>query len=425
MNEKVFSKFFRRNMILIGLLSMGDKLFFFFEQNYFNTYLDHVLFLPPLYISIMVSLSATMGLIMMIVWGIFSDSTRTKFGRRRPYLLFGGIVAGIAMILYGLSMNYILCLIIDVVIIGLASNAFLLAERSLIPDTIEVEKRGKANGIINLISYIGLIIGVAFLLIGNELFGIPDPRPGATGTIITQEGHFFLLFVGGFVFALVGIIGFIFIKEKPVSEPSEREKFFGNLWKGFKKVEWNSLKEFLKILLALLIFQSGIASIMPFLFVFIFDQGFSTLQLLLGITFAVPALIITTIFLGRLSDKFGRKRFIPISMIIVSIGYLIMPFSSGNYIIFIVGLPFVLVGVLALVVPLNAWSQDLLPEDLRGTFTGILNIVNTVSQIIGSLLAGIIALLFGVSWIFVLGPIFFIASIPIFMTVKETVKVEN
>jgi MFS family permease len=245
------------------------------------------------------------------------------------------------------------------------------------------------------------------------------------GTIITQEGHFFLLFVGGFVFALVGIIGFIFIKEKPVSEPSEREKFFGNLWKGFKKVEWNSLKEFLKILLALLIFQSGIASIMPFLFVFIFDQGFSTLQLLLGITFAVPALIIATIFLGRLSDKFGRKRFIPISMIIVSIGYLIMPFSSGNYIIFIVGLPFVLVGVLALVVPLNAWSQDLLPEDLRGTFTGILNIVNTVSQIIGSLLAGIIALLFGVSWIFVLGPIFFIASIPIFMTVKETVKVEN
>ena len=422
MNEKAFSKFFRRNLILIGLLAMGDKLFFFFEQNYFNTYLDHVLFLPPLYISIMVSLSATMGLIMMIVWGIFSDNTRTKFGRRRPYLLFGGIVAGLAMILYGLSMNFILCLIIDVVIIGVASNAFLLAERSLIPDTIEVEKRGKANGIINLISYIGLLIGVAFLLIGNELFGIPDPRPGATGTIITQEGHFILLFVGGFVFAFVGIIGFTFIKEKPVSEPSERERFFGNLWKGFKKVEWNSLKEFLKILLALLIFQSGIASVMPFLFVFIFDQGFSTLQLLLGIAFAVPALIIATIFLGRLSDKFGRKRFIPISMIIVSIGYLIMPFSSGNYIVFTIGLPFVLVGVLALVVPLNAWSQDLLPEDLRGTFTGILNIVNTVSQIIGSLLAGIIAILFGVSWIFILGPIFFIVSIPIFMTVKETVN---
>jgi maltose/moltooligosaccharide transporter len=404
---------------------MGDKLFFFFEQNYFNTYLDHVLFLPPLYISIMVSLSATMGLIAMIVWGILSDSTRTKFGRRRPYLLMGGMIAGIAMIVYGLSMNYVLCLIIDVVIIGLASNAFLVAERTLIPDTIKVEKRGRANGIINLISYIGLLIGVAFLLVGNELFGIPDPRPGATGTIITQEGHFILLFVGGIVFACVGIIGFIFIKETPISEPLKKEKFFGILWKSFKEVGWDSLKEFLKILLALLIFQCGIASIMPFLFIFIFDQGFSTLQLLLGIVFAIPALILATIFLGRLSDKFGRKRFVPISLTIVSIGYLIMPFSSGNYILFMVGLPFVLVGVLALVTPLNAWSQDLLPEQLRGTFTGILNVVNTGSQVIGSILGGIIGILFGIPWIFILGPVFFVASIPIFMTVKETVKLEN
>ena len=412
-------------MLLIGLLSMGDKLFFFFEQNYFNTYLDHVLFLPPLYISFMVSLSATMGLITMIVWGILSDSTRTKFGRRKPYLLMGGMIAGIAMMVFGLSMNYFLCLLIDVVIIGLASNAFLVAERTLIPDTIGVEKRGRANGIINLISYIGLLIGVAFLLVGNELFGIPDPRPGATGTIITQEGHFFLLFVGGFVFASVGIIGFIFIKEKPISEPLKKEKFFGDLRKNFKEVGWDSLKEFLKILLALLIFQCGIASIMPFLFIFIFDQGFSTLQLLLGIAFSIPALILATIFLGRLSDKFGRKRFVPISLTIVSIGYIIMPFSSGNYILFMVGLPFVLVGVLALVTPLNAWSQDLLPEQLRGTFTGILNIVNTGSQVIGSILGGIIGILFGIPWIFILGPVFFVASIPIFMTVKETVKLEN
>jgi len=184
MKEKTFSKFLRRQVLLIGLLYMGDYLFFFFEQNYFNTFLDHVLFLPELYISFMVSLSATVGLITMIIWGIISDNTRTKFGRRRPFLLLG-IVAGIAMMFYGLSSNYTMCLFIDVIIIGIASNAFLVAERSLVPDTIEIEKRGRANGLINSISYIGLLIGVAFLLLGNELFGIPDPRPGATGTIIT------------------------------------------------------------------------------------------------------------------------------------------------------------------------------------------------------------------------------------------------
>ncbi len=99
-----------------------------------------------------------------------------------------------------------------------------------------------------------------------------------------------------------------------------------------------------------------------------------------------------------------------------------MPFASGNYILFMIGLPFVLVGVLALVTPLNAWSQDLLPEDKRGKFTGIFNIVNTASQIIGSIAAGIVATFFGRPWIFVLAPIFFLASIPLFLRVKETVN---
>ena len=429
MKEKVFSKFLRRQVLLIGLLYMGDYLFFFFEQNYFNTYLDHVLYLPELFISIMVSLSATVGLISMPLWGIASDNTRTKYGRRRPFLLFG-IIAGFGMVLFSFAyllfgrteIAFIWCLIIDVLLIGIASNAFLVAERSLIPDTIELEKRGRANGIINSISYIGLLIGVTFLLLGNELFGIPDPRPGATGTIITQDGHMILLSTGGLLFAIVGIIGFFFIKEKPVSELPEKKKFFTELIQTFNLTELKSHKEFFKILLARVVFQSGISSIMPFLFIFIFDQGLETLQLLIGIAIAFPWIFIATIYLGRLSDKFGRKRFVPISMIIVSMGYLLMPFASGNYILFIIGLPFVLIGVLSLITPLNAWSQDLLPEDKRGKFTGILNIVNTVSQIIGSFAGGIVATLFGISWIFVLGPVFFLASIPLFLKVKETVN---
>ncbi len=416
-------------MLLIGLLYMGDYLFFFFEQNYFNTYLDHVLYLPELFISIMVSLSATVGLISMPLWGITSDNSRTKYSRRRPFLLFN-IIAGFGMVLFSFAyllfgrtqIAFIWCLIIDVLLIGITSNAFLVAERSLIPDTIELEKRGRANGIINSISYIGLLIGVTFLLLGNELFGIPDPRPDATGTIITQDGHMILLSTGGLLFAIVGIIGFFFIKEKPVSELPEKKKFFTELIQTFNLTELKSHKEFFKILLARVIFQSGISSIMPFLFIFIFDQGLGTLQLLIGIAIAFPWIFIATIYLGRLSDKFGRKRFVPISMIIVSMGYLLMPFASDNYILFIIGLPFVLIGVLSLITPLNAWSQDLLPEDKRGKFTGILNIVNTVSQIIGSFAGGIVATLFGISWIFVLGPVFFIASIPLFLKVKETVN---
>ncbi|GAH44652.1 unnamed protein product, partial [marine sediment metagenome] len=62
MTVKAFSKSLKRQVLFIGILFMGENIFFFFEQNYFNTFLDHVLFLPKIYISVMVSFSALMGL---------------------------------------------------------------------------------------------------------------------------------------------------------------------------------------------------------------------------------------------------------------------------------------------------------------------------------------------------------------------------
>ena len=435
MKEKAFSGLLLRQVFLIGLLYMGDYLFFFFEQNYFNTYLNHVLYLDPLYISVMVSLSAIVGLISMPLWGISSDNTRTKFGRRRPFLLFG-IIAGIGMILFGFAYPlfgktetaFIWCVIIDVAIIGISSNAFLVAERALIPDTIEIEKRGRANGIINSISYVGLLIGVAFLLLGNEFFGIPDPRDTELpiGIIIPQEGHFILLSIAGIVFLVVSIIGFLFIKEKSGTELTEKKKFFFELKNIFNITELRKEKEFYKIILAFVVFQSGISSVMPYLFIFIFAQGLSTMELLLGIGIAFPIVIIATIFLGKAADKFGRKKYVPLSIVLVSIGFFTMPFAGifANKILFMFSLPFVLVGILALFTPLNAWSQDLLPNEKRGKFTGIFNIVNTLSQIVGVFAGGIIFETFGISWIFFLAPVFFIASIPLFLKVKETVKIK-
>ncbi len=423
MKEKTFNKHLLRQIILIGMLFVGDRIFFFFEQNYFNTYIDHVLFLPELYISLMVSLSATMGLIMMFVWGIFSDNTRTKYGRRRPYLLLG-IIAGGGMIVFGLSQNYYLCLILDVVVIGICANAYLMAERALIPDTVELEKRGRANGIINMVSYIGLFIGVVFLLLGNELFGVPDPRPGATGTIIPQEGHLILLSIGGIIFATVGIIGFVLIKEHPTHEFPEKKKFLHELKQTFNLKELKSQKEFFKMTLAYLIFQTGTGSIMAFLFLFIFELGASTLELLMIIGIAFPIVIILTIYLGKIVDKYGRKKYIPLVIGIISLGFFPIPFatigSSVNLILLTLFFPFALTGLLALITPLNAWAQDLLPEDKRGKFTGIFNIVQTVSQIIGSIVGGLAATIFGIPWLFWIAPLFYLASIPLFLRVKET-----
>ena len=148
---KGFSRFVLFQVFIIGILWLADTFFYFFEQNIFNTYVTNVLTLSDLFVSLMVGLSAAVGLIMNFTWGIVSDNTRSKYGRRRPFLLFS-IFAGIGMILASISNNYVLLVIFDVLLIGITANAVSVSSRALIPDVVALEQRGRANGIVQAVS---------------------------------------------------------------------------------------------------------------------------------------------------------------------------------------------------------------------------------------------------------------------------------
>jgi Na+/melibiose symporter-like transporter len=414
----------------------GDIIFGFFEQNYLNTYLEQVLNLAPLFISLMVSLSAVVGLIMNLTWGIFSDNTRGKYGRRRPYLLMG-IISGVSMILFAFSIDlaggdimtaYVICIILDVIIIGITSNGYYVAERALVPDIVEPEKRGRANGIVQNLGNAGLLIAVAAFLVADLIFGVDT----GDGTEIGQVGHIFTLTVGGISIIITAIVGFFLIKEKPVEELPPKKSFFSEIKDIFNTNSFKENKEFFKIVLALTIFRTGISTIMPFLFIWIFALGISTPELLLMVLISFTLLFIIAIVLGKLADKHGRRKFIPLSIVIISIAIVLIPFvninSNTNFVLVLIIFPFALIGLLGLETPMNAWSQDLLPEHERGKFLGLLNIIRTISQIIGSFVGGIIAtymLITGFipeSFVFVFAAIFFIVSIPFFLRVEETLK---
>ncbi|TFG18072.1 MAG: MFS transporter [Promethearchaeota archaeon] len=421
--RKNFSRFILIQVILIGILWAADRTFFFFESEFLNTYLDHVLNLPNVdfLIGIMVSLSAVVGLITNFVWGVLSDNTRSKWGRRRPYFLFG-IIAGIGMMVYALSNNYWLCVFIDVIIIGVTSNAVSVSQRAIIPDTVELENRGRANGIIQAVSYFGLIIALAFFLLANEVFGVSTLE----GTIITQEGHFFLLTSGGLIYLICSVIGFLFIRERAISELPPKKKFMEEMKELVDITQLREHKNFFKILLASTVFQAGIYSVLPFFIAYIFDLGLPTIELLIAIVIGFGILIPAAMFLGRLTDKYGRKKYFPIITFVISISYALMVFvtmgSEVNFILLVVLLPFVLIGLLGLDTIINAWAQDTLPEDKRGKFYGIFNIVYTVSQVIGSLLAGTFSVLYGRPAIFIVGAVIFLIAIPFFIYVKETLE---
>ena len=414
----------KKTAIIVGIIFAGATIFGYFEASFFNTYLDHVLNLEYYYISIMVSLSATMGLIMMIIWGIKSDNTRTKLGRRRPYLLFG-FVAGIAMIAFAFAEDFLMCIILDVIIIGIASNAFYTAQRSLIPDLVEPEHRGRANGIVNVFGNIGLLIAIGLTLVANEIFTVKR----GTGNIITREGHLFLFIIGGGAVILCGVIGFMFLKELPPSELPPKKGFKVELKEIFDLEEFRRQNQFFRIVLAQTIYRAHIYVVLPFLFNYLFSLALTTFEFLIILAVSTPVILVVMMILGKIADKFGRKASVAPAIIIASIGFFMMPtalfYPQYKVIILLVTMPLVLLGLLGLEVPLGAWSQDLLPEDRRGKFLGILNVVNTMSQVIGAIVGGIIATIYGLVWVFAFAPIFSLGSILLFRRVRETLISED
>jgi Na+/melibiose symporter-like transporter len=219
---KFFTRFMILQVILMGVLYTAAQVFGLIESQMFNTYLTHVLHLEAIFVTIMVIFSALVGLITNIIFGIMSDNTRSRFGRRRPFILFGGFLAGISMIMYAYSGSFVMALIIDAIAIGAASNSYYVAQRALIPDLIDINHRGRVNGIINNFGTIGYGVGIALFFLISKFYGIPD---GEEGTIITQAGYIFALTIGGILFILVALIGFIGIKEIKASKLPPKRSF--------------------------------------------------------------------------------------------------------------------------------------------------------------------------------------------------------
>lgn len=417
----------RFQMFIIGLVYAAAQIFGFLEAEFFNTYLDHVLFLGQpvnvdFYVGVMVWMSAGMGLLMNLIMGILSDNTRSRFGRRRPFLLAGGLIAGFSMVLFAFTNSYWQVILLDVIIIGIASNSFYVAQKALIPDNVALEERGRANAVANILGNIGLIISLALFILLNELYGVPDPY--GPGTIITPQGYLIVFLIGGAVLSGVCVIGFIFIREVESKTLPPKKTFKSELGSLFSRDAVRQNKEFYKIVIAYVVFNAGFFLTLTYLFLYIFDLGLTTMTILLIIGIAAPILFITMYILGRIADSAGRKKAIAPTIVISSVGFFLIPVLDGmtepNVPLYVIAFTLLLINILGIQTVLDAFYQDLLPKEERGKYLGVYNITQTVSQLIGVGVGIFVTTIWGRVGIFVAAPIFFLVSIPLFLKVKET-----
>ncbi|MEI7056572.1 MFS transporter [Nocardioides sp. CCNWLW239] len=143
----------------------------FAQESMWNFYDNQV---PPLLREHLAS-AALVGFIMGMdnLLGIFiqpwmanrSDRTRTRWGRRMPYLAVGMPLAVVLFVILPHTADSLPLLIVVIVAFALVSNSFKPIGEALVPDFIAPERRSRANAAVKIASSLTVIVAAVVSIV--------------------------------------------------------------------------------------------------------------------------------------------------------------------------------------------------------------------------------------------------------------------
>ncbi|MGN0030925.1 MAG: MFS transporter [Candidatus Gastranaerophilaceae bacterium] len=352
------------------------------------------------------------GMVVQPLIGALSDNTKSRFGRRRPYLLGGAIIASIALWLFPNSGNIAglfgtapawTGLLIAAIMIWVIDACINIAQgpyRALIPDVVPQEQHSLAN------SYISLAIGLGSVI------------AAATAPVLKLLFHYQMSIQAQFVMAALAFTlamtwTCLTIKEKSTLKSNNEE----NVQKGSF---WKDLAEFFalspevgKICVMQFFTWIGMMCMMIFFTNFAIHTVFAVPDLTKlaadlqseflptqttatnysSICFAIFNLIcfLIAVPIGILAGKFGNKRVHIISLLSMVIAYLMMGIFKTSPIIVATGMALSGIGWASVCALPFAMLSKYIKPGTEGSVMGIFNIFIAGPQVfVCTLVAGII-----------------------------------
>lgn len=160
------------------------------------------------------------ALILLPIFGNLSDKTKTPIGKRMPYILTGTFVAAIAFPFIPLffHQNNIVGMVIMMAIVLMFMMMYRNPAVALMPDITPKPLRAKANGIINIMGYLGgaaaTVLGI-FLKLSDYINASDEARK-----VWTIEIPFL---VASVLMVISALVLFFTIKENKIAEEMKDE----------------------------------------------------------------------------------------------------------------------------------------------------------------------------------------------------------
>lgn len=321
-------------------------------------------------ISLVLFTGAVAALVSNPLFGALSDRTHSRFGRRRPYLVGGAVSGFAALALIGIAPSVgLLC--VGWCLAQLAYNAVLAAMVAIVPDQISSSQRGTVVGILGVCMPMGQIVGTYLVQLLSANLTLALLVPGTLGL----AGVLALAWV--LPDAPLAREAATPIQARPV-EPLSRRDFH---WAWLSRVFFVMGSIFLQAYQPLLLIDG---------------MGFPATQgpkLIFRSTLVQAIMMVTwSLIAGRLSDRIGRRK--PIAMagsVIQGLGLWLIALAP-SYTLFLGGVALLGVGHGVYEGVNLALVTEVLPDRARHAAKdlGLLNITNTLPQVIAPLAAPII-----------------------------------
>ncbi|HIU36170.1 MAG TPA: MFS transporter [Candidatus Fimenecus excrementigallinarum] len=372
------------NIILFGLVG---QLAWAVENMFFNTFLYNSIYKGATQsavdgsidvmsaINLMVAASAATAVVATFLAGTLSD----KLGRRKAFICAGYILWGLVTASFGaisrdntaalfgltdevriLTVTVSIVIVMDCVMTVMGSVGNDAAFNSWVTDVSSARNRATVESVLSLLPIFGTV----------AIMGLS----GAVGGI----GYDLFFYILGGLVLLCGVVGLFTLRDKAQMVKTQGN-YFQNLIYGFRPRVIRENKRLYLAFCAACISSTAFQVFFPYIFIYLgnvlnfsLDSVLASLTpgLLAAAAAAIVAVVVLLVCMGRLMDRFGKEKFVWISILLYAAGLVAAGFAKSAAVLLVCAVP-ALGGWALLSIAVNASVRDFMPADKVGAFQGI------------------------------------------------------
>jgi MFS family permease len=359
-------------------------------------------------LGIIYAITSVFSTITTPVAGALSDRTRTRFGRRAPWIVLGSLIGGIALMLVP-STNNLVTITAFWLIATVTLNSMQPAITTIVADRFSASERGAASGIVGAAMTAGVSAGTIY------------------GGLMAPHLTLAYVLIGAAIIAVC--FAFVLLNPEPIvpSEappPFQLGAFLRSFW-----VDPRAHPDFAWAFLGRFTIYMGYQAVLTYLLYILEDhigltqaRANEVIARLSSVTFV--ALVTSALVSGWLSDRLGRRKpLVFLSGLLMAAAVaapLLSPTIGGMYVYAVlIGLGYgafmsVDLALMTQVLPVREKNEDAVGKDL-GLLSTAINIPQILSPVLAAWLLSVTGqdypLLFVVSAAFVAIGAFFVLPI--------------